>query len=173
MYVIKTKNKDSFYKFVASFEVSTSFDGENVATIAGYSYPDQCTLEYTFQSLKIASCNIANFSSELYDSNRSKLNFLDTGFPEGLPYDQSFFLEAVWTNPEYRKKGLSSALIRAQLELGKKRGCPRSMLIVAKGNEIARKLYEKVGFRVIGEVIDAECKRLILSDGFDIMTLEL
>lgn len=48
--------------------------------------------------------------------------------------------------PEYRGRGLSTAMLRKVEEVARQRGCCKLTLEVLEGNEIARRAYEKFGF---------------------------
>ncbi len=48
--------------------------------------------------------------------------------------------------PEYRGRGLSTAMLRKVEEIARERGCCKLTLEVLEGNEIARRAYEKFGF---------------------------
>jgi ribosomal-protein-alanine N-acetyltransferase len=50
--------------------------------------------------------------------------------------------------PEYRRRGVASALLERVLREGAARGAHRATLEVRRSNEAARKLYEKFGFTV-------------------------
>jgi ribosomal-protein-alanine N-acetyltransferase len=52
--------------------------------------------------------------------------------------------------PEFRGRGLASALLAHALADGERRGAPRAMLEVRRSNEAARRLYERFGFHVAG-----------------------
>jgi ribosomal-protein-alanine N-acetyltransferase len=52
--------------------------------------------------------------------------------------------------PEFRGRGLGSALLAHALAEGTRRGAPRAMLEVRRSNETARRLYERFGFAVTG-----------------------
>jgi GNAT superfamily N-acetyltransferase len=48
--------------------------------------------------------------------------------------------------PEYRGRGLSTAMLRKVEEIARQRGCCKLTLEVLEGNEIARRAYRKFGF---------------------------
>lgn len=56
----------------------------------------------------------------------------------------------VCTVPSARGKGVATALLTELLEAGKVRGVTDYFLEVREGNTPARKLYEKMGFEIIG-----------------------
>lgn len=51
----------------------------------------------------------------------------------------------------YWRKGIGRALLLRVLECGWNRGCTRAVLEVRPSNTAARKLYESLGFRTVGE----------------------
>lgn len=61
-----------------------------------------------------------------------------------------FYLDTLAVLPEYRGRGVASKLIMASVERAKSIG-KAAGLLVDKDNIRARRLYEKVGFRQVGE----------------------
>jgi ribosomal-protein-alanine N-acetyltransferase len=55
----------------------------------------------------------------------------------------------VW--PEARRRGVGGALLWAALEAAARRGAVEAVLEVRAGNFAARRMYERFGFRVVGE----------------------
>ena len=53
-------------------------------------------------------------------------------------------------HPEYRRFGIGETLLRHAIVEGGKKGVKLILLEVRSSNEIAKKLYEKLGFKVIG-----------------------
>lgn len=54
-------------------------------------------------------------------------------------------------HPDYRGRGHGKKLLREILDEMRGRGCQSIFLELRKGNMVARKLYESVGFEVCGE----------------------
>ena len=52
--------------------------------------------------------------------------------------------------PEYRRQGIASRILAHVFAEGRKVGAGRATLEVRRSNEIARRLYEHLGFRVTG-----------------------
>lgn len=65
-------------------------------------------------------------------------------------------VEHVATLPEYRRQGLIDRLLAAALDRGRSRGAPLADVGVLIGNDRAQRAYEKAGFRVTDELLDAE-----------------
>lgn len=61
-----------------------------------------------------------------------------------------YYLDSLAVMPEYRGKGVGSKLIAAAAERGRSLGL-KPGLLVAKDNPTARKLYEHIGFRKVGD----------------------
>jgi ribosomal protein S18 acetylase RimI-like enzyme len=61
-------------------------------------------------------------------------------------------LVGMWVAPEARRTGVAPALVRAVCAAAAAEGAARLTLFVAEGNEPARRLYERLGFRRTGEV---------------------
>jgi ribosomal protein S18 acetylase RimI-like enzyme len=59
-------------------------------------------------------------------------------------------LVAMWVAPEARRRGVARALIHAVVDWAGTRGARQVRLFVADGNDAARTLYEREGFRFTG-----------------------
>lgn len=71
----------------------------------------------------------------------------------------SWVIENAATVPDYRQKGLATALLLRALEIGRERGYEIAGLNVLMGNKWAQRLYEKSGFIVVEEKTDSEYER--------------
>ena len=61
----------------------------------------------------------------------------------GRPYG---LIENVVTHPEYRRRGLGTAVLRHALQIAWERGCYKVMLLTGSKNESTLLFYEKAGF---------------------------
>jgi GNAT superfamily N-acetyltransferase len=61
------------------------------------------------------------------------------------------FLEDIYVRPQYRRRGVGSALLKAVGETGMKRDCGRFEWIALRWNESALKFYENLGARVLND----------------------
>lgn len=61
------------------------------------------------------------------------------------------FLEDIYVRPQYRRRGVGSALLRAVGVIGMERDCGRFEWIALRWNESALKFYENLGARVLNE----------------------
>lgn len=72
-----------------------------------------------------------------------------------IPQD-TWMIENVATLPEYRGRGLVSALLERAVERGRERGFKKAQMAVHIGNEKALKVYEKGGFEITATRTDPE-----------------
>ena len=61
-----------------------------------------------------------------------------------------FYIDTLAVLPEYRGRGIASELLRASIRRAEAIGKPAGLL-VDKENTRARRLYENIGFRKVGE----------------------
>ncbi len=92
-------------------------------------------------------------------------------FPE-MPAG-SWIIENVGTRADQRRQGLVHALLERALETGRSRGHRRAQISCLIGNRAAQRAYEKAGFAVVEERVDAEFERRLGAPGFSRMTREL
>ena len=55
-------------------------------------------------------------------------------------------IENVVTHPDFRRRGLGTALLRAALKLGWERDCYKVMLLTSRKDEATLRFYEQAGF---------------------------
>ena len=61
------------------------------------------------------------------------------------------FLEDIYVRPQFRRRGLGRALLKAVGGIGLERNCGRFEWIALRWNESALKFYENLGARVLNE----------------------
>lgn len=61
------------------------------------------------------------------------------------------YLYALRVRPEYRSRGIATELVREAESILRQRGFSRVLISVAKDNDAARQLYERLGYEVFGE----------------------
>jgi ribosomal protein S18 acetylase RimI-like enzyme len=61
-----------------------------------------------------------------------------------------FYLEYLWVHPDFRHSGEATALIKTAVQDLRKSNVSTTQLWILEGNEIARKLYERLGFKDVG-----------------------
>ncbi len=64
---------------------------------------------------------------------------------------EEFTVNTLAVSPEYRRKGVGSALLREGITLANKKGAIRGYLEVRESNLPAQHLYEKFGFEAAGK----------------------
>lgn len=85
------------------------------------------------------------------------------GYGGGWIVTDEFHLLNLATAPAYRRRGIAGSLLTALLRAAAERKCRRATLEVRRGNEAARALYERFGFRAEG------MRRKYYTDGEDAM----
>ena len=63
-------------------------------------------------------------------------------------YRKQINIEAICVDEEHRGKGIGTKLIQAVEKIGKAQGCTNLCLTVHEKNKRAKKVYEKIGFKV-------------------------
>ena len=82
-------------------------------------------------------------------------------------------IENVATRPEYRRRGLASALLDEVLREARERGCKLAQITTFIGNDGAQSVYERAGFRVSDEKRCHEMARVLNAPGFVRLLREL
>ncbi len=77
----------------------------------------------------------------------------------------------MYTSPAHRGKGLAASVIKAVLEEGKKTECKKVLITCAVGNDAAKRLYEKLGFKVVGQGSSEKAQEVLGSSGFNLLCL--
>lgn len=63
------------------------------------------------------------------------------------------FIADVGTVPSHRRKGVASSLVAAAVAVGREKGC-NLVALTARRDDAPRRIYERVGFEVVGESVD-------------------
>lgn len=63
------------------------------------------------------------------------------------------FIADVGTVPSHRRKGIASALVAAATAVARAKGCAL-VALTARRDDAPRRIYERLGFRVVGESVD-------------------
>ncbi len=77
----------------------------------------------------------------------------------------AWIVENVATLPDFRRRGLSERLMGAMLERGRAAGASNADISVFIGNDGAQRGYEKCGFEVVAEKLDAEFESVYKTPG--------
>lgn len=98
------------------------------------------------------------------DHGRLMQDFVNTGASTMAAlqphYDDGVWIvEHVATAPEFRRQGHLDRLMAAILDKGRARGATQANIGVLIGNDNAQRAYEKNGFSVVEEILDADFER--------------
>lgn len=74
---------------------------------------------------------------------------VDSGLSGGA--GRAAYLYALRVRPEFRNRAIGTGLVREAESILRQRGFSRALISVAKDNDPARRLYERLGFEVFGE----------------------
>lgn len=155
-----------YTRFFVAREVAT---GEPVAGACGFLYPT-CGMTKSKPGFSVA---LLKFNTSWTEADVAaaweRWNFLDDCFPDYDDWDNSWFPESVYTEPQHRGKGLAAKVLQAVLDEGKAQGCPKSLITCAVGNNGAKRLYESLGYVSVGEGASDEAMRVLGSPGFHLL----
>jgi ribosomal protein S18 acetylase RimI-like enzyme len=84
-----------------------------------------------------------------------------------------YAIESVATLPQYRRRGLITALIDEVLQNASQRGCKLAQITTYIGNDAAQSAYEKSGFKVLDEKRCTEAEKILGVPGFVRLTRDL
>jgi translation initiation factor 4G len=172
--------EDSIHHYSRFFIARNSATMEPVASACGYIYP--CVNDIpTIDAVGKAMIEIAGWDESKIKDAKEKLDFLWMSLPIGLDWSTNgrWMIEGVYTDPSYRGKGLGEKILRAAVEAGREAGreareaghagCDSCWITCAVGNDGACKLYERVGFTVLGEGNSDLCMKNIFTPGFEVL----
>ncbi len=105
--------------------------------------------------------NQAGLDTLLVKDIRGRGRVIDRLYSEGEP--GTYYLSTMGVDPTFRGRGIGSALINAAGERARELGFSRLSLLVSKGKDRVRALYERLGFAVGGElrIGDVEYYRML------------
>ena len=78
----------------------------------------------------------------------------------------AWIIEHVATHPDFRRQGLVDRLLAAIIEKGRARGATICDIGVLMGNDAAQRAYEKAGFRVVEDILNADFEAAYGCPGF-------
>eukprot|EP01039_Chlorochromonas_danica_P002600 gene2600-2843_t len=160
----------SHFHFSRFHVVRCALSNDIAAVACGYVYPI-CSMSNSKPGINLALKSIYNWSEEEVSQAWHRLQFLDDCFPD-FDYDDSWMLEAVYTAPSHRGKGFAAEVLRSLLAEGKaSSGCKKALITCAIGNDRAKRLYERVGFTVVGQGSSEIAMEKLGSPGFYLLCL--
>lgn len=153
---------------ISRFLVARDDSGAPAAAACGFFYPE-CSL---FKSLPGISEAITSMEPNITLEDASKLwkslSFLDEAFPD-VEYNNSWMIEAVYTDPAHRGQRLAQHILQAVIEDGLAKGHQRVLISCAVGNYAAMHSYQKVGFELLGTGHSEECLQGLGSSGYHVL----
>lgn len=133
--VVLKAMEDPTYRYSYSHGVVKEIDGEVAGILFGYNAEDEPTIDDGFQRV------LAGFG-------------IDEGeqlFGEEETFPGEWYLDSISVDPAFRGKGIGAELIEAIPLLAEKEGKSLIGLSVDEVNPKAKRLYERMGFKVVGE----------------------
>lgn len=77
---------------------------------------------------------------------------MDFAHFEDETHDGEFYIDSLAVLPEFRRRGIAQALMKAQIDRGAQLGLPMSTLLVDPENPNAQQLYYNLGFKYYQDV---------------------
>lgn len=118
--------------------------------------------QYSFENTLVAEENdeiigaiLAYDGAKLEELRNPFIEYLKTncGF-EGTPENETeageIYLDTLGVSPHHQGKGIGQKLIQSLIEQSRKKGFQKIGLLVDPDNPPAKRLYERIGFKVVG-----------------------
>ncbi len=94
--------------------------------------------------------NLRELRKAFFEEAEKAIGLKITGNPQDETGPEEFYLDTLAVFPEYRGKGIATHLIKAAGQRAEKAGKPLGLL-VSKTNPNARRLYDSLGFTIVGQ----------------------
>jgi len=133
-------------------------DGVVAAGVAGLS-ADEVTTDERIRAVLVES----GLSAEEIAAVHERIAPALTALPHPPP--GAWTIDHVGTLLEYRGRGLVTTLLDQQLAEGRRRGFPFAQLDVLIGNDAAKRIYERTGFKVVAEFVHPDFQRALGAPG--------
>lgn len=119
------------------------------------SYANALVAEHEGRVIGVAVCYHGNQAEALDHPLTAQLR-ARTGNPTATIQTEAapdeFYLDTLSVHSDYQRRGIGSALMRAFEQRAAERGCHKLALLVEEENEIAFRLYAKLGYTADGMV---------------------
>lgn len=151
---------------------STNNSNNNSIFVGGacaFRYPDYGVSRSKDGILQALVNKGAQPSIEAAQRGWQEMAFFEEACPAEVEYDNSWMIEAVFTDENYRRRGISSSLIDALYERGRGTGCSRAMIVCSVGNAPGLRLYHSKGFSLIGTGQSDDCLRKLGYSGYHVL----
>jgi len=80
---------------------------------------------------------------------------------EGCRTDRVAYLEGWWVDPEWRRRGVGRALVRAVRAWAREQGCTELASDTAVDNEVSQRAHRAAGFEEVGRTV---CYRMAVEE---------
>jgi ribosomal protein S18 acetylase RimI-like enzyme len=144
-------------------------DGERAAALCGFETRN--AWEIVGQAMAKVQHDLGWTEAERVESYQRVAPIWTECMPPDIGAD--FAIENVATVPQFRRRGLVTALINDMLDRASQRGCRLAQITTFISNEAARSAYEKSGFQVRDEKRCTEVQEILGVPGFVRLTCEL
>lgn len=169
-------NDEHSHVYIGNFLVLVEAEtGKLAACSCNYPYPEHGLTKST-PGFKTALQTVLHYSDEDVEKAMHRWDFLDNSFPD-VDYSNCWSVESVYVSPSFRGCGLGFKIVKACMEDQVSRRASmanteerRFLITCAVGNEVARSLYEKLGFKLAGQGESAECMEAINCSGFYVLS---
>lgn len=139
-----------------------------VACACGFKYPD-VNMGKVLKGLRTANEEVLGWTGDDCDRAEASLSFLSQTFPDGVEFTDRWMIEAVFTDPGCRGRGLAYEVLTQVLQRGRDQGCKEALITCAVGNTPAFQLYTKLGFESQGAGDSEECQQQLSTRGFHVL----
>ncbi len=159
-------DRRSFFRY-ENFLVA-EIDGRQVAGLSGYE-PAVATPE--MDPAMAEAAQKLGWSDEELAEMQAQLAVVASCFPD-TP-EERWIVEWVATVPEFRGRGIVNRLLLEILDRGRERSFEKAQIGYLLGNTLAKRSYERVGFKTVYERTDPEFEAALGCPGIACMHLDL
>ena len=163
---ISNGDRRSFFRY-ENFLVA-EIDGRQVAGLSGYE-PAVATPE--LDPAMVEAAQRLRWSDEEVVEMQAQLAVVASCFPDSP--EERWIVEWVATVPEFRGRGIVNQLLLEILDRGRERGFDKAQIGYLLGNTLAKRSYERVGFKTVYERADPEFEAALGCPGMACMHLDL
>jgi ribosomal protein S18 acetylase RimI-like enzyme len=159
----------NIYHYSRFFVVRDNETGEPLASACCYS-SSECGFISTADIVGKGLVKDSIWTEAEAEAATNRLLFTGDCFPPDLSWDGSrWMIEGVYTDSRCRGKGLGEMVLRAALEAGRASGENNCWITCAVGNCSAHRLYERIGFTLLGAGSNEECIAKFFTPGFEVL----
>lgn len=159
----------NIYHYSRFFVVRDSVTGKPLASACGYS-SSECGFISTATIVGKGLVNDSIWTEDEAEAATNRLLFTGDCFPPNLSWDGCrWMIEGVYTDSQFRGKGYGELVLRAAIEAGRENGQNNCWITCAVGNSSAHRLYDRIGFTLLGAGYNEECIAKLSTPGFEVL----